>query len=149
VIGVQNPVTDEEPDPPDVVSNLDLIAEAGGTESATLIDTGNPGETATAIELAIGEIRAQALSCDVTIPAPPPEQAFDRNRVNVSVTLEATRAPLAYSEACSDRSGWHYDDPVTPTLVRLCPEICEAVQLATSVNIAVEFGCATRVPMVL
>lgn len=57
VIGVANPVTDEEPNPPDNVSALNAWAVAGGTEQLLLVDTGNPSETTEQLLALIEQIR--------------------------------------------------------------------------------------------
>ncbi|MBM4363437.1 MAG: hypothetical protein FJ104_12205 [Deltaproteobacteria bacterium] len=51
---------------------------------------------------------------------------------------------VAAAAACSNvDDGWHYDDPIAPTKVLVCPQTCERVQAATGSQIDVVFGCAT------
>ena len=80
VIGVANPPID---DAPDTVSDLHAIAEAGGTEQAFLIDTGDPGQTASAFNAAVDRIRETAITCTLDIPDPPDGRTFDKEKVAV------------------------------------------------------------------
>ncbi len=145
VIGVENPITDEEPDPPDSVSNLQLIAERGGTESAFLIDTGDPEQTNVAFRQVIDTIRGNSLSCNITIPEPPPGQTFDQELVNVSATSGGQGVPLGYSADCSVPDAWRFDDEAAPSVIELCPDVCTRVQQDAAATLDVEFGCVRRV----
>lgn len=144
VIGVANPVTEEEPDPPDNVSNLHQIAVSGGTESAYLVDTGNPEQTVNAFNQAIARIRSQGLSCEVEIPPPPSGKTFDKEAINVSLTTGGIKTELGYSVDCSDTDAWRFDDPETPTQIVLCDDACGLTKSAADAALQVEFGCERR-----
>ncbi len=60
VIGIGNPVTDSEPNPPDTISELQRVAEAGGTENMYVIDTSDPNQTPQLVVDALNAIRRHA-----------------------------------------------------------------------------------------
>ncbi len=139
VIGVKNPEGG-----PDTVSDLTDIAVAGGTEKAYFIETGNAEATQAAFQTAINGIRDQSISCDVTIPEPPPGEEFDPTKVNVTFTDSAGDAQFSYDPDCSSDDAWRYDDADAPTKIELCAQTCEGVQLAMEASLQVEFGCERR-----
>lgn len=144
VIGVKNPITEEEPDPPDVVTNLNLIAENGGTETAFVIDTGDATQTSADFAAVVEAIRGNSLSCTLVIPPPPSGETLDTELVNVTFTGSAGAVALAYSADCSLENSWHFDDPAAPTTIELCETTCSTVLDDTSANLDVEFGCVRR-----
>lgn len=88
---------------------------------------------------------AEPLPCTFVIPEPPMGETFDRERVNVRHAPGDGSEPITYprSDDCASGSGWHYDDPVMPTEVILCPMSCSTVAADTTGRIDVQFGCAT------
>lgn len=144
VIGIANPPTEEEPNPPDNVSSLHQIAVAGGTGQAHLIDTGDATQTVADFNAAIQTIRASGFSCEVAIPDPPAGKTFDKEKVNVSVTTGGGVDELVYSDDCSEASAWHYDDKDDPTRIVLCEQTCDVVKAEADAELAVEFGCGRR-----
>lgn len=143
VIGVENP-----PGGPDTVSDLHAIAAAGGTERAFLIETGDPDQTRRDFEGVIEAIRGRSVSCDVTIPPPPSGQTFDPGMVNVTYEVTDTHQSFSHDQSCQHPDSWRYDDPSDPTTIQLCPETCALAQGTTEATLLVEFGCASRVPVV-
>lgn len=139
VIGVKNPEGG-----PDAVTDLESIAVAGGTGSAFFIETGDPVATQTAFQTAINGIRAQTISCDVTIPAPPAGQEFDPNKVNVTFEDPSGAKSFTYDPECASADAWRYDDVAKPTKIELCATTCDGVQVAVNASLAVEFGCQRR-----
>lgn len=138
VIGVANPPFD---DAPDTVTNLAAIAEAGGTERAFLIDTGNPTQTSQDFRAAIDQIRGSAISCDVAIPEPPAGREFDKEAVAVTYSVDnGSPNALAYDPEC-DGLAWHYDDTETPSRIVLCTDACQTVQADAATTLAVNFAC--------
>ena len=130
VIGVRNPpLVDADGDAaPDTVSNLTGVAEAGGTERAFLIDTGDADKTLADFRGAIDEIRGVALACNLSVPAAPDGRVFQKDQVVVSYQSGAARTELVYDESCTAAGAWHYDDLAQPSQVILCPATCSAVQ---------------------
>ncbi len=147
VIGIANPITDEEPNPPDNVTGLHEIASAGGTEDAFVIDTGNPTQTVADFDAVIQSIRSGGLTCELTIPQPPAGQTFDPELINVSLTSGGEVSALGYRESreqCDGVGAWHYDDAEQPTRIVLCEETCNLTKSLADVHLQVEFGCKRR-----
>lgn len=131
---------------PDAV-NLNAIATGGGTGQAIMVATNNPAQTTADLQKAIGQVRQSALGCDYTLPAPPNGQTLDINSVNVNYTPPGGQPQtLTYSKDCADPNGWHYDNPTTPTLVQMCPGICNTLKTtgAQGAKVDVVFGCKTQ-----
>jgi len=144
VIGVRNPPLE---DAPDTVRNLGVIAVAGGTGAAFLIDTGDPAATTSELLAVIDGIRRAALACDLPLPPPPAGQTLDPRRVRVTYTSGATALELGYDAACASADGWHYDDPVAPTTIHLCGGACATVQRDPAAQVDVEFACTIVNPV--
>ena len=139
VIGVANPPID---DAPDTVSDLQAIAEAGGTDEAFLIDTGDPEATSTAFRDAVSAIRGRAITCSLPIPTPPDGRELDRRKVAVTYG-HAGSAPevLRYDPDCGGDDTWHYDVPAAPTAIELCEQTCQVVQSDPAAELGVDFAC--------
>ncbi len=146
VIGVANPVTADEPDPPDSVSGLNEVAQAGGTQSAFLVDTSNPTQTAEELKTIIEQIRESSFSCSVSIPPPPGGEVFDQTKVNVQYSSTATGpVDYAYDPTCAAPNAWHYDDEANPTTIEVCPTVCDSLRASPDGQLNVQFGCQTRI----
>jgi hypothetical protein len=145
VIGVANPpLTDEDgEEAPDTVSDLLSIAEAGGTESAFLIDTGDPERTSAAFLAAVAAIRGVTISCNVAIPDPPNGRMFEKDKVIVEYRSGSDTRELPYDPECANTRGWHYDDVSAPSEVVLCEQACSEVQASSSASLSVSFTCET------
>jgi Mg-chelatase subunit ChlD len=127
--------------------NLNAIAVGGGTGAAIMVATNNPAQTTADLQKAIGQVRQSALGCDYTLPAPPAGQTLDINSVNVNYTPPGGQPQtLTYSKDCADPNGWHYDNPTTPTLIQMCPGICNTLKTtgAQGAKVDVVFGCKTQ-----
>jgi hypothetical protein len=130
------------------LTNLNLIAQAGGTTQAFLTDTS--GNLVQELADALAGIRAQSGPCSFEIPAPPPESgALSPSRVNVRYTppgagqgVVVARTADGSVASCGPDGGWYYDDPAAPAKVELCDASCAATQGA---RIEMEFGCQTIV----
>lgn len=138
VIGVANPPIDGAPD---TVSDLHRLAEAGGTASAFLIDTGDPTATAQAFDEAVSMIRGAVIACDLEIPTPPDNRAFDKERVAVAYDDGSGERALHYDAECSGDDAWHYDDPAAPERIELCASTCDEVRAATDAELRIDFAC--------
>lgn len=128
------------------LSNLTVIAQAGGTQDAfVLSDSGDPA----AFIAAMDQIRKAAVGCDYSIPAAPVGQQFDKNKVNVVITPGAG-TPLSLTGAtglgaCDPLTGgWYYDDPANPTKIVLCPASCASVSADLDATVDIILGCATK-----
>jgi hypothetical protein len=127
----------------DELEELNEIAAAGGSKTATLVSAGADVEAQ--FIKALDAIRAQTMTCDYKIP-PNPTGTIDYNAVNVAFKQDDDSKTLLYvptADDCKNASGngWYFDDPKAPTKVTLCPDICETVSTATSGTVSVVFGC--------
>jgi len=127
------------------LSALNSIAQAGGTDQAYLVDTGQ-NVTTQFIE-ALNEIRSAGL-CKFQIPVPTTGQP-DFNKVNVSLVdpndaNNAETIPYVGDEASCHAitGGWYYDNPADPHMIVLCDASCDKVKLSDW-NINVLLGCKT------
>lgn len=137
------PNTPLAPDP-NALTNLNAVAQAGGTTSAKLIDTGNPAATKSALLEEMQRIRAKSVSCELTRPAPPQGETFDPEKVNVRYdSKDAASKPLVYSADCTADNAWRYKSPAND-VIELCPSTCGAVQADPWAKVLVEFGCVRR-----
>lgn len=148
VIGLGHPATDDVPNPPNDVGNLDVFAEAGGTGEAFIIDTNDPAKTSADFRAVIDAIRESSFSCAVEIPAPPPNEEFDQEKVNVNYSNMIGTTEFVYDPTCTEQFAWHYDDEANPGVIQMCESVCEAIR-ADSANqgqLNVELGCVRRIP---
>src|SRR6478735_2154059 len=126
--------------------SLNSVAQAGGTDHAFLVDTG--GDVAKEFGDALDQIRGTASSCDFIIPETSSGAGpIDPSKVNVSYVPNGkstpTRVPQTFMgdpRNCDSKGGWYYDDPDSPTMIKLCDSTCRALNTGT---IQVEFGCDT------
>jgi len=126
------------------LASLDAIAAAGGTNKAILVATTTPAQIAQQLAAALGQVQASALSCEYTLPAPPPGQSLDPGRVNVVYTPSGGAAgSLAYDASCAGGVGWHYDDATAPTKIVMCPSTCTTLRADPSGDLQILFGCVT------
>ncbi len=128
------------------LENLSEIAEAGGTEAAYLVQE---GEVSDRVLEALNAIRADAvIPCELQIPAPPAGENLDYDQVNVlfaDATCEGrTFGRVTGPSACGDADGWHYDDPVSPERILLCPRSCDRVSVPGG-QLVMQLGCDTVV----
>jgi hypothetical protein len=142
VVGVANPPSDNAGDN---LTNLNVIAQAGGTDQAFIVATGDPAQTEADFKAVIDGIRGVALACNIAIPLPPSGSVFVPEKVNVvygsAISAERT---LDYDPSCATEDAWHYDDAMTPTTIVLCDESCGLAQREASARLSVEFGCERR-----
>jgi hypothetical protein len=139
VIGVANPPGDQVPNN---LPNLDLVAQAGGTEHAFIIATGNPAQTQAEFKAVIDDIRGISLACNMQIPLPPVGSVFVPEQVNVIYgSGGASDQRLSYDPDCAVPDAWRYDDAANPSSIILCSESCERAQREVSASLKVEFGC--------
>jgi len=51
---------------------------------------------------------------------------------------------LDYNADCTNGTGWHYDNPSTPTKILICPGSCNTLLANANGKIDILFGCATQ-----
>jgi hypothetical protein len=126
--------------------SLNLVAQAGGTDHAFLVDTG--GDVAKEFADALDQIRGAATSCDFSIPdASSAADPIDPTKINVSYIPNGSSSPKQVPQTfmgdpknCDANGGWYYDNPKSPTMIKLCDATCQSL---SSGSIQVEFGCDT------
>ena len=95
-------------------------------------------------EVALG-ILQRTPTCRFSLPAIPNGGSFDAALVDVSVGVSGTAldsVPHVQSAAdCAATEGWFYDDNAAPTLVELCPSVCDTVQPVGGHEVRVDLAC--------
>jgi hypothetical protein len=127
------------------LGSLKAIAEGGGTENAFIVSLDDPAQTQKDLLDAINLIRGKAISCDLTIPAPPAGKRLDPEKVDVQFTGNGQPVTsLKYGTECTGDTEWHYDDAAKPTKILLCDHTCTAVKADPVGKLDVVFGCVNR-----
>jgi hypothetical protein len=128
------------------LQSLNLIAQAGGTRQAYLVEDAN---AAVAFSEALEQIRGVAAPCDFLIPATGSQGKIDARKVNVVYTPKGAAAPSLVAQTsdgrgdtCGPDGGWYYDNPSAPTTIKLCPTTCASL---SGGSVQVEYGCETIV----
>jgi hypothetical protein len=145
VVGIFNPASAEGQQAP---SNLMSLAQAGGTDSAVIIDV--TGNTVTQqLHDALAKAQTKAIACSYQIPPSTGGTGVDFNKVNVTFTSGSgtvtTIGNTTGASACT-KGGWYYDvDPKqgTPTKIIACPSTCSGFQSDTSGSVQIVLGCQT------
>jgi von Willebrand factor type A domain len=123
------------------LTNLNDIAQAGGTGHAYLVESGG----AAALTTALNAIRADSISCDYVLP-PLGGAAIDGGAVSVEARVGFAGASTAVGEvaapeACGAAGGWYFDDPVRPARVTLCPAICASLEQTSGSALDILVDC--------
>jgi hypothetical protein len=125
-------------------TNLDQIAQAGGTGTAALINGGDiSGQFVTAGLATASVLDTCKLDLPKSAPGAPP---IDPARVGVILTPSTTGVPQQVPKlntladcALNQDQGWYYDSPAVPTQILLCPGTCAN---EGSGQISVQYGCS-------
>jgi hypothetical protein len=131
-----------DPNPP-TVPDLDLVAQAGGTGAAFIVDASQ--DVAAQFLARMNEIRTSAqLPCEFLLPTG--ASGVDIMQVNLSYTPPGGEPQLvlyASDPSICDpvEGGWHYDVPSAPTRIILCPASCGPVQMQIGGLVEVVLGC--------
>jgi hypothetical protein len=140
------------PEETDALRKLDSLAEAGGSNSALIVD---PTQDVSAQLLAaFDEIRAGTVGCELQLPPAPVDLTLDFNRVNVELTEGSDVRQLTFVDdisGCRDvELGWYYDRPLgqgaIPGRIVMCRASCDAVQSSRDASVSIRLGCLTRTP---
>jgi hypothetical protein len=137
------------PDQPGVQQNLDLVADAGGTQQAFMIDTSQ--DVAEQFLSALDAIRGTKLVCEFNVPEAPAGETLDYNLVNVQFSAAGSTEVLGYVVSADNcgitQGGWYYDvDPAgggVPTRIIVCPSTCNTFQGTASGQVEIALGCET------
>lgn len=124
------------------LDSLNAIAEAGGTERAYLVDSGNVVES---VLEALNAIRADAvIPCSLPVPPPPNGGVLDYGRVNLGIcdaggeSVATSYVPSA--DDCQGAGNWYYEDTATGRNITLCEATCDTVT-AAGAKLFFSVGC--------
>ena len=122
-------------------TGMDLIAAAGGTGSAFIVDGGD----SSAFLAAMNQIRMQALGCEYTIP-PSSLGHVDPSALTVRYVEGGTGTiydfPLVDGAGfCGSTTGFYYNDPADPTSLTLCPAACTQVGADSEAQLNIFYDC--------
>ena len=93
----------------------------------------------------IGQSKA---SCDFALP--PSDGKYDplAATVNYSSTAGNKESVTALTKVASSnvctKTGWYYDNPTAPTMIKLCADVCSLVKADPTARVVVEFGCQNK-----
>jgi len=132
-------------------TNLDRIAQAGGSEHAFVISSG--GDVQQQFLAALANIRKSRVGCEFLPPAAPDGQRLDFGFVNVNVESDGGSQQLfnVPPTGCTGMPDeWHYDCDHTlttckPTKLIACPKTCEDLSKRAATGVTVGLGCKTAV----
>jgi hypothetical protein len=131
---------------------LNMIAQAGGTQEAFIVDT--QGDVAAQFRDALNQIRGTKLSCELAVPEAEAGKKVDLDKVNVTFDSGSGTTRLynviERSGCEADTGGWYYDTlPAdgTPTRIVVCPTTCAQFGAADMGSVQIEVGCATKTPV--
>jgi von Willebrand factor type A domain len=126
-------------------SDMDAIAQAGGTANGIFIGAGNAQQELLA---ALKAIQGSAVSCNIPYPTSQGGTPLDPTKINVNYTpggggAMQTIGQVQGASECAN-GGWYYDNPTTPTVITLCPSTCSTIQGDSSAKLEVLIGCASQ-----
>ena len=123
------------------LTNLNAIAQAGGTGHAYLVESGG----ASSLTDALNAIRADSITCDYVLP---PLNGATVNGADVSVQarvgLGAVSAPVlevAGAASCGSPGGWYFDNAAAPTRITLCGATCSPLQNTSGSSLDILVDC--------
>jgi hypothetical protein len=126
-------------------TNLDAIADAGGSTSAYIITTDQP--VTEQMIAALNEIRKSASACDYVIPRPD-GSLLDATKIKVRLKSSGGELWLSRKSSlgeCGPDGGFVFDKdpfgPLPPARVQLCPASCQIVDADPSVSVEVVVDC--------
>ncbi len=123
---------------------LDLIAEAGGTDVSFVVDTDDAEKTRDDLLARFRLIQDEQVPCTLELPDPPDGQELDIGRVNVRLGADDAESTLGFNTQCEGGRGWKYDDPNAPGSIELCRDSCAEIQGSSIGSLTVVFGCQTE-----
>jgi von Willebrand factor type A domain len=136
-----------------LLTSLDQVAAAGGTDKAFIVDTSQ--DVAKTFLQAMNTIRnAAALPCRYAVPPARGGTTRDLEKLNVAYTAGSgasagQRAAILKASGASQcdpiSGGWYYDDPVNPTSIELCDATCHAVTNDPGAEVEILVGCKALV----
>lgn len=106
-------------------------------------------------------VKTTQLNCQYQIPPVPAGQTFNRDQVNVRLTVNGAQHDylrVDSASACAQvgNEGWYYDNPTNPTEILVCSDTCNDIKAATGdggtttaanapdARVDILLGCATK-----
>jgi hypothetical protein len=134
-------------------STIDPTCDSNLTFTQTGMDPAHPchfdlsnGSTFNTMQLAtaIASLRGKALGCTYDVPPPPMGMTFDKNQVNVVVTINGTPYEIprrsSPTDMCATSPCWDYDMNGKIVLIGIA---CSTVSTTLDAKVDIYFGCAT------
>lgn len=94
--------------------------------------------------IASGLIASVPIVCEFDIPAAPRGHELDLDEIAITWrsgdTVHTGLTRVAGPDACTP-TGWHFDDALAPSEIRLCPALCADVRAVTEARIDIALGC--------
>jgi hypothetical protein len=123
-------------------TQLNNVAEAGGTERATVMDS----SSATLSSTLVSALR-KLINCQLDIAGLAPAD-HDTLNVDFNQNGATTRLPRADARAACDpaRGGWYYvsaSGMAQPQRIELCPVSCDALKTSLGSSLQIVLGCET------
>jgi hypothetical protein len=150
VVGVFSPSAIEDINAP---QNLNAIAEAGGTDSAYVINTDS--DVLLEFYNALDSIRSSAApACDFKLASDTSGSLVNYDLVNLQFTNDSGDKTSLYNVktkagcAANDDQGWYYVTELgseTPSQISVCPGVCEDFKASKNGRIELKIGCKTLV----
>jgi hypothetical protein len=124
------------------LTNLNAIANAGGTTKAYLVDAG--GNVTQQFIQAMKDIQKKTLGCEYQMPKTD-AGIIDPNKVEIEITPSSgptkTLNKLSDAGQCGSGDGFYYDNNSNPTKILLCPTSCNALQADPTAKVNISLGC--------
>lgn len=126
--------------------DLNAVAAAGGTKKAQVLGppTALGGQALAAIQAIANQFAPPAPSCAYDLGSAAPRPNENVLVVGGTAAGDAILNQVSKGTCDPDTGGWYYDDPKSPTTVRLCDESCK-VLTASGSNTVILIGCANPV----
>lgn len=127
--------------------DMSTIAAAGSTGAPFLIGNGNAQADLAA---ALKEIQKTTLACVFAMPEAQGPEPIDKELVNLTYTpanataITIGQVPDPSKCEAAGGWGWYYNNPEKPTVIHLCPALCDNVQKFEGGKIDIVLGCATQ-----
>ncbi len=129
-------------------SQVNKIAQAGGTNNAFFIGNGNAQRELLA---ALKAIQETSVACAFAMPtSDDSNKPVDPTKVNVTYSYDGsvddvTVPQVADEGACLGGDGWFYDNPDNPALIQFCEKTCDKMRADDTIKVKILLGCDTQV----
>ncbi len=134
---------------PNAVSSavdLNAVAAAGGTQKANVLEPPSAlrAPALAAIQAIANQFMPPAPPCAYDLGSAAPRPNEDVLVVGGNSTGDAILNPVSKGACDPNTGGWYFDDPKSPTTVRLCDASCRALTASGALTVIL-IGCANPV----